>query len=157
MGSRRIALTPPVDESLFTARRVTLVSTGAVGPRGPRGFAGASGGAFTGTAAVAISAQRLVVLDSSGVRYFDQTDVAEAGRTLGVATNAAAIGGAVNIITGGVWNAASGLTTDALYWANGADGQVSSVRPTSGLLVSVGYAALPTQLVIAIHKPVILS
>lgn len=85
-----------------------------------------------------INAGRVVVIDGNEAFYFQRTDPTHAGRAIGITLNAATTGNSVAVqFVGRVTDAGFSGLTDAVVWADN-NGQLTTTRPTSGILQKVG-------------------
>ena len=124
------------------------------GPIGPPG----AGAVLQRTAALDLSGQRVVKDAGSGqAAYADPSTPGDAALVLGVTTTAALQGfptliQCIGDMVDPAWSWTPGLP---LYC--GAAGQLTQTPPTSGWLMRVGVAVLPTQIVIGLDEPTILA
>lgn len=104
------------------------------------------------TAATAISAFQVVEQTAAGIQPYNPT-IANPLDVFGVAVTAGAAGSTIDVITDGIASGATGLTPGATYYA-AAGGSMTTVQPTTGLLVVIGYASSATELVVQVGDPV---
>ncbi|HNX51455.1 MAG TPA: hypothetical protein PKL08_14900, partial [Thermoanaerobaculaceae bacterium] len=91
-----------------------------------------------GSAGEALSAMRVVTLGTDGLIHLFEPTAANAGLVLGVTRTAAAVGQQVAVVTSGTLDGATGLVAGTPYYA-GPAGTLVATRPTTGLLVTIGY------------------
>lgn len=143
-----------------------LSGTGLVGPQGPQGPPGPAGPSgttdnslvVTKTAGETISAGKAVYLDTATVVKLSSHAVASRQKCVGVAKTAATSGGAIDIITDGVFEDPifSGFTINEPVWV-GTNGTLVQVPPTSGVLLEAGYYLGENKIEIEIKRPIILA
>ncbi len=104
------------------------------------------------TAATAISAFQVVEQTAAGIQPYNPT-IANPLDVFGVAVTAGAAGATVDVITDGIASGATGLTAGSTYYA-AAGGSLTTVQPTTGLLVVIGYASSAAELVVQVGEPV---
>jgi hypothetical protein len=133
--------------------RIPVGQQGPVGPQGPAG-----GTAFSSfLAGENLSAGRAVILDGGQAFYFQPDDATHAGRLFGVTTSSALAGAAVSIQVGGVvTDAAFTGLDDATCWV-GANGQITTTRPSSGVVQKVGLGLGSNMLLIDFSIQIIQS
>ena len=145
-----LSVTAPVVRIAFTQKQ---------GPQGPPGRDGA--GALTLTAGVALSGERVVTTDASGlVVYADSATLAHAGRIAGVTKAAAAQGDAVDVQQNGTMTYSGWAWTPGSLLYLGANGAITDAEPTlpSALFSQIiGFAATATKIIISIQEPIILN
>lgn len=123
---------------------VDLDFGGPTGPPGPEGPAG--GTSETYPAGQNLSAGRVVIIDGGEAFYFQPSDPTHAGRAFGVTITSALTGEDVDIQTAGVvTDVAFVFSGDLPVWV-GADGELSTTVPTSGLLQQAGSAVAANSL-----------
>lgn len=122
---------------VFTDQTI-VVNEGAAGPQGAPGLGTSD---IQATAGQALSAGRLVTLDTSEQAvYYDSTTVASYGKAVGVTTTAVASGSTATItVIGRVSLVGAGMTPGQRFWA-GPNGTLVTTPPTTGVVVPVGYA-----------------
>jgi hypothetical protein len=120
------------------------------------------GDARTVTAAANLSGHRAVKLSAPGAVYADSHTVADAGRTIGITTGAAANGTSVTVQTAGPLTESSWSWTPAAPIYVGANGALTQTVPAVGngarFSQRVGYAVTPTEMFVDLGPdPIILS
>lgn len=135
---------------------------GSPGPAGPAGPAGASGDvAFIYPAAASVSGHRVVTLDEQGeVIYASAGTEAHANRIIGMTTNAAATGDALNVkkfgeVTEPSWN--WDVQLPVYLGTDGLLTQTPPVAPTAKFSVVVGFPISATTLFVNIGLPITLT
>jgi hypothetical protein len=117
-----------------------------VGTQGPKGDQGDSGQTYQATAGETLSGNRVVYIEGGKAYYFDPSNTALYGRTLGITTGAALVDETVNVQMGGVMDwTGTALTPGALYYA-GPSGQLTTNADGLTVLQSVGHAIASNKL-----------
>lgn len=102
--------------------------------------------AISYVAAQNLSAGRCVVLSGGQASYFNPSDPTHAGRAYGITKASATTGGNVLIqIMGEMSDLAFSLTANAAVYVT-SNGQLTSTRPTSGLIQYAGIAVSSTKI-----------
>lgn len=149
MGTRVIVkkYETPVSVNPYSTK-VVKVNLGQQGPQGIPGI----GAGFFGTVAENISGGRVVTSDSNGEIIYSN-DI----YPLGISTNAATIGGVVNILsTGSIIDPAFNFTPSLPIY-QGLNGALTQLVPSFGFIQQVGIAKSQTEIAIGIKSPIILS
>ncbi|MBC7426716.1 MAG: hypothetical protein H7321_09295 [Bacteroidia bacterium] len=106
----------------------------------------------TFTAGEVLGGQRLVKSEGNQVFYFNPND-ADAFKQIGITHQAALTGKPIEVITEGVYeNSGFSFTPDTVYYA-ASNGLFTSVIPTTGVLLRIGYTINATTIKIDISEP----
>ena len=132
---------------------VNTVILAGLGLQGPPGIAGTTGAALQLIAGMALGGNRVV---TGAAQYADSSDLATAGRAIGITQGAASLGAPVNIVASGELDGFFGLIVDQPAFV-AANGTVSQSLPGSGYLQSLGVAVSASRLLINISPPLILG
>lgn len=108
------------------------------------------------TAGEPLSAMRVVRLGAAGTVVLFEPVPANAGLVLGVTRTAGATGQQVAVVTSGTLDGATGIVPQTAYYA-AAGGTLTSTRPTSGLLVTIGYGGDGDTFVVQVSDSVELA
>lgn len=139
---------------------VDVVLAGQQGPRGPQGVAGPAGPtgaqAVLRTADQALGGHRIVRSTGAGtVDYADASQLLHGDDTLGLTTNAAAAGDAVNVLTFGSITESSWAFVPQQPVFLGANGLLVQVPAAeAAFLQQVGYAEAADTLFVDIDPPI---
>lgn len=129
---------------------VQMLGSGPPGPAGPAG-----GSTVTYPAGETLSTGRVVIIDGGEAFYFQPADATHAGRAFGVTTSSAIAGNNVTIqIAGEITDGGISATADAVAWV-GANGQITSAAPASGLLQQAGVGITATKIKIQFNSLII--
>jgi len=136
------AAAPPVELSITEPTApVISIEFGNVGPKGD------SWSIYAAIAGQNTSQGRVVYIENDEAFYFDPSDAALYGRTLGVTKNAALTGSNVNVQLSGVMSwPDNNLTPGAVYYV-GANGALTTT-PSSLIVQRVGHAIAANKLII---------
>lgn len=109
---------------------------------------GADGGLIVGIAGQALSGQRAVRHDATGLVVHGDPRSAVGAQIIGVSVGAALMGAPVSVLSSGE------MTEPSWTWSAGpiflgANGMLTQSAPATGILVVVGYAAGPIKMVVA--------
>lgn len=128
------------------------------GPTGPQGEPGLSGETLTqlATAGEILSGHRVVYKLNGAVFYADHTDIVNIPNILGVTLGAAVLGASVTIVTFGslvepTWN---WEPTKTIFL--GVNGELTQAPPVTGVLLPIGGASSPTEMLIDTGTPIVL-
>lgn len=103
-----------------------------------------------------ISSSNVIMLVNGEAFKYQPGDVANYGKAIGIAGNAAIIGNVVNVKMSGKVNIPGwGLSADQLYYAADNGGVTTNV-PLSGLHTLIGIAKDPDNMIVDIDEPIIL-
>lgn len=142
--------------NVTVTKQVSQLSVTSPGPQGPPGPAGAGADALTLTAGASVIAYRPIAVDASGQAVpADPTDAAQIGALVGIATNSASGGQAVNLsrageVTNGGWSWTPGQT----LWAALDGGIVSSPPAGAAWWQQLGIALSATKMLVTIEPPI---
>ena len=99
---------------------------------------------------------RAIMLDGGKAYLFDPSDEANYAKPIGASINAVVIGGVVSVVEAGTLNAPGSFVQDGVYYA-GANGVLTTVLPTSGILLKIGIAKDANNLIVEMNDPVVLA
>lgn len=126
------------------AYRSVVTQTILQGPKGEKGDSGVS--TYEVIAGEVLSGNRVVYIQSGKAYYYDPSDAALYGRTLGITMTSAVVDATVSIAMVGVMNwTAAPLTDGALYYV-GANGQLTTNPTGLTVLQRVGHAIATDKL-----------
>lgn len=124
------------------------------GPQGPIGPAG--GSVVSYIAGENLSSGRVVIIDGGQAFYFQPSNVAHSGRAYGITNASATTGNSVDIqVIGDVTDASYSIFSDQEVYV-GADGELQTTKPVSGLLQKAGIAIGSNQVRIDFSTQIIL-
>lgn len=124
-----------------------------IGTQGPPGVGqGASGG--TAIAGEVISADKVVILSGGKLYHADPTNIAHAGKVVGIASQSGAMGAPIMYQQAGEVPGGS-YTQDSFYFL-GLNGALSTTQNASGAVFSqlIGYAKTTSVFVVQMGQPV---
>jgi hypothetical protein len=134
-------------------------------PLGPMYITGIAGGAPVAIGggddvfrlATPSIAQWSAVVDVDGVHcaHADATSIATCGKLVGIAANAANTGDDVQFITHGDIINYAGLAVGPVYLST--SGALTSVVPTSGVFLYLGYVAATNIFVVEVREPIVIT
>ncbi|MBE9178586.1 hypothetical protein IQ268_08445 [Oculatella sp. LEGE 06141] len=105
-------------------------------------------------AAVALSALRMVAIDSNGnLIYADSSNLAQMFSVVGLVRSAVEAGAAVPVLVEGLFSDAAWNWIPGLPIFLGINGTLTQTPPTSGFLLMVGMVISPTQIFIQQQEP----
>lgn len=122
----------------------TIITSGIQGPQGPPGVA-----TIQLVAGISLGGNRVV---TGAANYADNTDIATAGRAIGMTQGAAVLGATVNIVTVGELDGFSGLTINNPVYLS-TNGTTTQVLPITGYIQRIGVAISATKILINLSEP----
>ena len=139
--------------AMIDAPAIEYTEVGVQGPPGARGPIGPpSGSAITIVAGADLGGNRVV---TGAAAYADSSDIATAGRAIGVTIIAAVEGDNIDIICAGELGGFSGLVVNGLIYT-GNNGTLTQVLPTEGYIQTLGVVVSPTKILVNISPPIII-
>jgi hypothetical protein len=131
-----------------------LVTVAEQGPPGPPGTS--SGSVELYSAGAVLGGHRIVIVDAGLARYADASNVSHAHRVVGMTIGAVDAGMPAQVQTGGLITEPSWTWTpdQPLYLREA--GQIGHTPPTSGFVLSVGFAVSATQIFLNVGEPTLL-
>lgn len=136
----------PITEVVELVVSTTEIETLTQGPAGP------SGENFTvQVASMSLSGHRAV---TTGLVYADKDTLAHAFAVLGITRNAVGASGSVQVQYGGAMIEPSWSWTPNLPIFLGSNGVLTQVAPTTGFILSLGFALSATEIMINISIPI---
>lgn len=135
------------------------VELGVPGPPGPPGPAGAAAMNFTANGA--IGGHRVLALDASNAVIYAGNDLpGTANKIIGMSLNAAAAGGALNVVRSGeviepswAWNP----TLPVYLGVNGTLTQTPPAAPAASFSLIVGFPTSATGLFVSVREPITIT
>lgn len=135
---------------------VDVGGIGERGPAGPPGVSDISANVSLYTAAVSISGHTPVIATASGVIPASSSNVSHSSVVIGVSNGACIAGALCSVVTSGdiVEPSWSWIAGGAVYLSS--NGTLTQTAPTTGFILQVGVAVLPTKIIVGIRLPIIL-
>lgn len=123
-----------------------------VGTQGPAGPAGPGSGAASAICGETISTYQVVALVNGELFKADYTNMAHAGRVVGVSTQSGTAGSTITYVSNG--EVLGGTFVQGTRYFAGTAGGLTSTVPTSGWLQQIGIAESNSELVVQLGQVV---